>query len=462
MAEKVSGSFRDPSGFMFMQDGTLYRQVNQHYQRSYDLLMSSGLYEQLSRSKALISHEEAPIVLAPMPEIAYTIIKPQPIQFISYPYEWCFNQLKDAAILTLAIAKRALEFDMSLKDASAYNIQFKEGRPVFIDTLSFEPYQEGLPWVAYRQFCQHFLAPLALMAKRDIRLNQLLRVYIDGIPLDLASSLLPATTRADLGLLSHIHLHAKSQKKYADKEVSQEEIKGKISKSALIGLLDSLLSTVRRLNVKVIETEWADYYQDNNYTPSSFEAKRNLVKEFINQAAPKTVWDLGANTGEFSRAASEMGIPTVAFDIDHGAVQQNYALVKKNKEKNMLPLCMDLTNPSPALGWNSQERESMQARGPVDLIMALALIHHLAIANNVPLENTASYFAGLGKHLIIEFVPKTDSQVKRLLASRLDIFPNYTKAGFESAYMQYFRILASVPVEGSERILYLLERRSDN
>ena len=459
MPEKISGSFRDPSGFMFKHEGKLYRQVNQKYSKEYDLLMGSGLYEQLSKSRTLVAHKEVDLQLAPIPETAYRVIKPEVVDFISYPYEWCFNQLQDAAVLTLAIARRALEFGMSLKDASAYNIQFQNGRPVFIDTLSFEKYEEGMPWVAYKQFCQHFLAPLALMAKTDIRLAQLLRLHIDGIPLDLASKLLPANSKFNLGLTTHIHIHAQSQKRYADKEVSQEEVKARMSKTAMVGLLDSLLSTVRGLNVKTIQTEWTDYYQDNNYTKKSFEAKRQLVKSYIEKANPKRVWDLGGNTGEFSRAASDLGIPTVCFDIDPGAVQQNYELVKKNKEKFMLPLRMDLTNPSPDLGWHNAERESMQARGPVDLVMALALIHHLAISNNVPLVDVADYFADLGEYLIIEFVPKSDSQVKRLLASRLDIFPDYTLEGFRQAFEHHYLLIDETPIDACERTVFLMKRK---
>ena len=250
MAEKVSASFRDPSGFMFKRDGEFYRQVNQSYKADYDLLMSSGLYQHLSKAKALIPHQEAELGLSPLPEKAYKIIKPLQLGFISYPYEWCFNQYKDAAILTLSIARRALEYGMVLKDASAYNIQFHEGRPIFIDTLSFEAYKEGSPWVAYKQFCQHFLAPLALMAKTDIRLLGLMRNYIDGIPLDLASALLPKSTKLHFGLATHIHIHARSQQKYADQKLSQKELSGKISKQALFNLIDSLLTVVRSLRVE--------------------------------------------------------------------------------------------------------------------------------------------------------------------------------------------------------------------
>ena len=458
MQEKVSASFRDPSGFMFKVDGKYYRQVNLAYQKDWDLFISSGLYQQLSKAKALIAHDEMPLEMAPLPDKAYKVIKPQQLGFISYPYEWCFNQYKDAAILTLSIARRALEYGMSLKDASAYNIQFHEGRPIFIDSLSFETYEEGMPWVAYKQFCQHFLAPLALMAKTDIRLAGLMRDYIDGVPLDLASKLLPKSSKLNFGLATHIHIHAKSQLKYADQKISQKEVSGKISKQALYNLIDSLLSVVRSLIVKTITTEWADYYQDNNYTESSFEAKRALVAQFVKQVNPGSVWDLGGNTGEFSRCASELAIPTVSFDIDSGAVQQNYDIVKANKEKHMLPLVLDLTNPSPAIGWHNQERDSFKDRGPVDLVMALALIHHMAIANNVPLREVARSFAEFGEHLIIEFVPKQDSQVERLLSSRLDIFPDYTLEGFKQAFSEYYNILDEQPVQGSERTMFLMKR----
>lgn len=458
MQEKVSASFRDPSGFMFKVDGKYYRQVNLAYQKDWDLFISSGLYQQLSKAKALIAHDEMPLEMAPLPDKAYKVIKPQQLGFISYPYEWCFNQYKDAAILTLSIARRALEYGMSLKDASAYNIQFHEGRPIFIDSLSFETYEEGMPWVAYKQFCQHFLAPLALMAKTDIRLAGLMRDYIDGVPLDLASKLLPKSSKLNFGLATHIHIHAKSQLKYADQKISQKEVSGKISKQALYNLIDSLLSVVRSLIVKTITTEWADYYQDNNYTESSFEAKRALVAQFVKQVNPDSVWDLGGNTGEFSRCASELAIPTISFDIDPGAVQQNYDIVKTKKEKHMLPLVLDLTNPSPAIGWHNQERDSFKDRGPADLVMALALIHHMAIANNVPLREVARSFAEFGEHLIIEFVPKQDSQVERLLSSRLDIFPDYTLEGFRQAFSEYYSILEEQPVQGSERTMFLMRR----
>ncbi|HOW91704.1 MAG TPA: hypothetical protein PK883_05240, partial [Anaerolineaceae bacterium] len=220
-SERIGASFRDPSGFIFKRGGVLYRQVNRAYQKAYDKLMSGGLYAGLTADGLLIPHEEVDEPPAD-PELVYKIIRPQVVPFISYPYEWSFTQLKDAALLTLAAARSALEQGMVLKDASAYNIQFVGGKPVLIDTLSFDLYKEGAPWDAYRQFCQHFLAPLALASLVDIRLIQLLRVYIDGIPLDLASALLPGRTKFGLaGLAVHIHLHARAQQQYSDKQVSQ-------------------------------------------------------------------------------------------------------------------------------------------------------------------------------------------------------------------------------------------------
>ncbi len=452
----VSGaSFRDPSGFVFTRDGILYRQVNRAYKEEYDRLYSSGLYQDLAAEGLLIQHQE---VDAPpqAPDLAYKVICPERVPFVSYPYEWSFSQLKDAALATLEIHKRALDHDMSLKDASAYNIQFMGGRPVLIDTLSFEAYKEGEPWVAYRQFCQHFLAPLALMAHRDVRLSQLLRIYIDGVPLDLASKLLPWRTRLDFNLSMHIHLHAAAQQRYSDKALDPAARAHKINRVSILGLIDSLKSAVSRLSWKPAG-EWTEYYQDTNYSPQALEHKRQVVSAFLDRLQPHTVWDLGANTGFFSRLACEKGAFTVAFDVDPGAVEKNYQFCKEKEEKSLLPLVLDLTNPSPAIGWQNDERMSVFERGPADVVMGLALIHHMAISNNVPLDRLASFFRSVGRFLILEFVPKGDSQVQRLLSTRLDIFPDYHEAGLEKAFSGDFKILDCVNIADSQRRLYLME-----
>jgi hypothetical protein len=388
------------------------------------------------------------------PDVAYKIIKPELLSFISYPYEWCFSQLKDVALTTLRIQKTCLDFGMSLKDCSAYNIQFIKGKPVLIDTLSFEKYHEGQPWVAYRQFCQHFLAPLALMSHKDMRLNQLFQVYIDGVPLDLASSLLPIRTRFSFPLLSHIHFHARSQKHFADKTVNLS--KHKLSRFGLVGIIESLESAIRNLKRRLQVSEWTKYYEDTNYTLDAFEHKKQLVSEFLNIVNPKTAWDLGANVGIFSRIASAKGILISSFDNDPVAVEKNYLGCVARGETNILPLLVDVTNPSPGIGWQNRERMSLAERGPVDLVLALALVHHLTISNNVPFNKIAAFLSTIANWLIIEFIPKTDSQVQRLLSTRKDIFPDYTQQIFEHELGKTFTIVSSVRIKDSERTLYLM------
>jgi len=455
---RLSASFRDPSGFLFSDGGILYRQVNQIYAENYDLLMDSGLYNGLVKAGLLVPHQE--IEHAPAEkDLAYKVLQPDIVPFISYPYEWSFSQYKDAALVTLSIQKRALKRGMSLKDASVYNIQFLHGKPILLDTLSFEKYQEGQPWIAYKQFCQHFLAPLALMAFKDVRLSQLMRVHIDGIPLDLASKLLPVSTRLNFGLLTHIHIHAGAQKRYADTEIKRTKERVNMSKQAMIGLIDSLQASVKKLQWDAGGTEWGNYYDITNYSDTAFEHKKETVEKWIAQVKPSSVWDLGANNGVFSRIASRAGIFTVSSDIDPTAVEHNYLQMRKDKEKNLLPLMQDLTNPSAALGWAHRERDAFKQRGPADMVFALALVHHLAISNNVPLVQVAEYFAELGNWLVIEFVPKSDSQVMKLLQSREDIFDRYTSEGFEEAFVKYFEIQERVKVVESDRVLYLYRKR---
>lgn len=453
--KKLNSSFRDPNGFVFIENGKILRQINSAYQADYDLTMSSGLYQKLISQKMLIAHRDIKNHAA-ITEKVYKIIQPDQIKNISYPYEWSFSQLKDAALLTLNIQKIALEYGLSLKDASAYNIQFFQGDPILIDTLSFEKYQAGKPWPAYRQFCQHFLGPLALMSYKDLRLGQLSRIFIDGPELDLVSKLLPLKTKFNFSLLTHIHLHAKSQKHYADKKtnVSQKTI----NHLALRALIDSLLSAINKLKFPTEHTEWEEYYSFTNYSNEAFKHKKELVEKFLNILQPQTVWDLGGNTGIFSRLASDRGIPTICFDIDLIAVEKNYLYSKKHNEKNILPLFLDLTNPSPAIGWANQERDTWQTRGPADTILALALIHHLAISNNLPFNKIAEYFSTLGKNLIIEFVPKEDSKVQKLLATRPDIFANYDQNNFEKNFKLYFDIHQIENIPGSKRILYLMTK----
>ncbi|MBU1061907.1 MAG: SAM-dependent methyltransferase, partial [Candidatus Omnitrophica bacterium] len=271
----IPSSFRDPSGFLFVQNQTLYRAITNFYKEDYDFLMESGLYQDLIEEELLISHREVENVS--QENSFYKIIQPEKIPFISYSYEWTFSQLKDAALLTLAIQKKALAYGMTLKDCSAYNIQFRNGKCIFIDTLSFERYQPGTPWVAYLQFCQHFLAPLALMAYTDIRLNQLIKIYTNGIPLDLARCLLPVYTYVISSLLMHIHMHARFQEKYSTKRINRHKFF--MGLNSFRGLIDSLEGGIKRLRVGKRSSPWTRYYETNHYSPIALQHKSQIVAD---------------------------------------------------------------------------------------------------------------------------------------------------------------------------------------
>lgn len=450
----VAGSFRDPAGWVMRGLGsTVYRVVAEPGQRDFETLTSSGLSDYLIAKNQLVSHE---VVTR---QNGKTILLCQKIPVITYPFEWSFSQLKDAALLTLAVQKVALRYGMSLKDASAYNVQFLLGAPIFIDTLSFEKLDEVSPWVAYQQFCQHFLAPLALMSYVDKDLLQLMRVHIDGVPLPLASKLLPARAKLRPGLAIHIAAHARAQVIKASDHSGKAAIR--TSHNARAAIIDSLERTVRQLFVRRSKTEWADYYDNTNYSVDALDEKARLVSAMVKKISPSNALDLGGNTGRYSRLLADGGIATICADIDPNAVEANYVQTKRAGETNMLPVLVDLTNPGGGLGWANGERESIVERFQTDLVLALALVHHLAISNNLPLESIARYFAGFGDHLIIEFVPKEDSQVQKLLTTRKDIFPDYTPEGFEKAFRQHYRLAGANPIKGTSRILYHFARASD-
>ena len=455
MIDKIASSFRDPSGFVFSENGQIFRQVNYSYKNNYDQLIQSGLYDNLISNQLLISHQALKV---PPKFQGYKLIAPVEIPFISYPYEWCFGQLKDAALLTLNLQKKSLDKGMSLKDASSFNIQYFQGHPILIDTLSFENYPINRPWVAYRQFCEQFLAPLAL-ASYDERLLHLLVPYLGSIPLDLVTRLLPISKKVNLGILVHLLLHAKSQSKYSTKNIGQLQ-QGSFSLNSLYGLIDNLQTTIEGLHPHQNKTNWNNYGLDckDSYSKEALDQKQKLVHQYIQFIKSKYVWDLGANNGTFSRIAQSLGAFVVSLDSDHGAVEYNYQQAKINNEHNILPLWVDLINPSSNLGWNNEERDSLLGRPQPDTILALALIHHLVIANNLPMDWVAQFLANNCQSLIIEFVPKSDPQTQTLLQTREDIFNSYTQSEFEISFSKLFKIKKKSMINGSQRVLYLMTR----
>lgn len=446
--------------------------------------MSSGLYQKLTSAGLLVPHSEESLTLVTEPTTAYRVIAPKPIPFILYPYEWSFEQYRAAALATLSILREALDHGLTLKDASAFNIQFIGTSPVFIDTLSFAMYQEGAPWEAYKQFCQHFLAPLLLMGTCDSALGSLMQTHIDGIPLSLASKVLGFKTWLQFGTFTHIHMHARLLNKHSSTHAVSTEVNTKlaknnssnrntarVSKTAFFGLIESLQNSINGIKISKQQTEWGEYYSDTNYTTKAFAHKESLVREFLHSIPTpnKLGLDLGANNGHFSNIMAESFDYVVAADIDPIAVQKNFVSGQKlgshsahnndARSQTVLPALLNLTNPSPAIGFANTERPSFFERFNGQAVLALALIHHIVIGNNVPMHKTAQFFASIAPHLVIEFPEKSDSQVARLLACRQDIFSNYNRLAFEDAFAAFFHIRQSQNIEGTERWLYRMEKR---
>ena len=448
---KDFSSFRDPAGYIYYCDDKIFRKINPCYFEQYNYLNDSNLYKELTELGYLVKHKE---VLNNNKEI---ILEVEKIPFISYPYEWCFNELKDAALLTLNICKKALEYNMILKDASSYNIQFYNGRPIFIDTLSFDFYEEGSPWGGYGQFCRHFMAPLLLMCYVDENLNCMLKNYIDGIPVDIANNILKG--RGGFTARQHIKWHSNAISKNND---TKEVRKVFVSKKSLINMFDMMIRQIEKLNTKKVLTEWGTYYDNTNYTEKADKIKVDLVTKYLNKIKINEydiIFDLGANDGKYSRIGANLGANVISFDIDINAVSNNYFNIKKNNEKKILPLILDCTNPSPDLGFALEERLGITKRGNRKCVMALAFIHHMAISNNVSFDMIANWFAKLGEYLIIEFVPKDDSQVELLLRTRVDIFDSYTQDNFEEEFSKYFEIVSKKKVKDSKRTLYFMVRK---
>ena len=452
---QMPSSFRDPSGNIYMHNGDIYRTITNYYQHHYEMLMSSGLYDELIKNEWLVPHIECNVDNID----CWKVIKPQIIENISYPYEWSFSQLKDAALLTLNIMNKALAYNMCLKDASAFNVLFQNNKPIFIDTLSFEQYNRGAPWIAYGQFCRHFLAPLLLMSYTDVRLLNLFTRYIDGIPIDLASKLLPKTTRLKPGIFFHIHLHANMINKQSNSNVeTKSNTKNEISDNTIHALIDSLMNLVQNIKTPDIKTEWSDYYSDTNYTNTAFESKINIVDKYISMIKPEKVLDLGANDGTFSRIAAKYAETVVSVDYDPIAADINYNKLRKDNINNINTVLLDLNNPTPGIGWNNQERMSFKERFQTDMVLVLGLMHHLCISNNIPFEYLAKFISELGEYAIVEYIPKSDSNVQRLLKTRRDIFDKYTQNNFEISLKEYFYIIECNEINNSKRKLYLLKK----
>jgi hypothetical protein len=454
ITKRHPASFRDPAGFVFEQDGIFYRQVNQSYAPHYTHLMQSGLYSELIKEKSLLAHTETDAVAANSSRWYKTLL-PEQMVFISHPYEWCFSQWKDAALLTLGITKKSIGFGLILKDATPFNIQFKENAPVWIDTLSFETYDETKPWIAYRQFMECFMAPLLMARWISADLQKMFMVYPDGIPLKILSKLLPAKSRLNLNTLLHIILpsNISGSKKGSPKNMAP------FSKQKLLHIIDNLISFVQSIKILDESSVWNNYYEETVLSTAYVEEKMNLVKQWIEPLPIKSALDAGTNTGHYAEMVAKAGKFTIAVDEDTACIDRLYNHCKKNKTSNILPLVMDIAAPSPSIGWENQERVSFLSRTKTDLCLALALIHHLAITRNVGFDQMASLFSRIAPWLIIEFVPKTDPKIDLLLQNRPDIFDDYNELTFTKAFAVLFTIEKREELTNGGRILFLMQRK---
>ena len=459
MSAAVTGSFRDPCGRVLHAGGKILRTINACYRPHWEKALSSGLLPDLMADGRVVAFHET----TPLPG-TWKTLEVERIPWVSYPYEWSFPQLRDAAILTLEIQMEALTRGLTLKDASAYNIQFHGAAPIFIDLLSFEEREANAPWQAYRQFCMHFLAPLALYVT-DPRLSRLSTLWMDGIPLDLAWSLLPLRSVFSPGLQMHLHLHAHAEKKYQDGRQAAKSIRqAKVSTQGLLDLSASLLRAVKAMPGPDRTGEWEDYYTDTNYSPLALQAKEAVTEQTAAGTKGSLALDLGANTGHYSALLARHFSQVIAADIDAQAVGRHYLSLRAKGEKRILPLVLDLGNPSPSIGWACAERASWMQREKADYICALALTHHLYFSNGIPWREQADFFVSLlapRGALLLEFVPREDSQVERLLAARDDIFPDYTLEKLRAAFSPLFEEREVHSLQGTKRILLFLTKRED-
>jgi hypothetical protein len=453
------GSFRDRTNRIFYRDGSVLRGLRGRALAEWEALSSTKFFDRLLREgKVVPTMRLGGGGLQNADELASwaAVLRHERIPFVSYPYEWCFGMLKDAALLQLELLDAALEEGMILKDATPFNCQWIGSRPVFIDVASFERLPPGEPWAAYRQFCEMFLYPLLLQAYREIPFHAWLRGHIDGVEAEHCMNLMSARDLLRPGVLTHVYLQAKAQSRYAR---SNADIKADLRTAGfhtqlITANVRRLRRLLERLTWKTARSTWSDYVSANSYTDLDREEKAAFVRDVVWSRRWRLVWDLGCNTGTFSRIAAENADQVVAMDADHLAIEHLYQRLKREGQQTILPLVSNLADPSPRLGWRGTERGTLADRGRPSLTLCLALIHHVAITANIPIADFVDWLRSLGTCLVIEFVTRDDPMVRTLLRNKRDDYDDYNRDHFERCLEDGFNIERCVQLACGTRVLY--------
>ena len=456
------GSFRDWDGRVFSAGDRVVRALSEAGLEDWQALVHSDLFSAYTAAGELVATEQAADdvvseLRALDPEGAWAgALSHERLPFVSYPYEWPFSMLKDAALLQLRLLSAALREGLTLKDATPYNVQWRGARPVFVDIGSFERAREGEPWAGYRQFCMLFLYPLMLEAYRGVAFQPWLRGSVDGIaPTDFRALF----TRRDMlrrGMTRHVFLHANLERRYAGTTAGlQDDLRKAGFDARLVEATVSGLSTlVSRLTASKTGA-WSGYQSSCSYDEQEIAAKEDFVRRIAGSKARRLVWDLGCNDGRYSRIASEHADLVLAVDSDRAVVDALYASLRAEGSEKILPLVIDLADPSPAIGWANAERTTLVERGRPDLALCLALVHHLSITRNVPLREVVAWLRSLESEVVIEFPHRSDPMVQRLLSAKRDgAHPDYARETFEDALRSRFDVADSIELASGTRTLY--------
>jgi hypothetical protein len=456
------GSFRDPHSRVVEADGSVLRLLSEQGLRDWTALAASELYRGAVLEGKLVRTEVEPEGAADLPaglvDGAAAVLRHEVVPFVSYPYEWTFGMLKDAAVLQLELLRRALDENLILKDSSPYNVQWRGARPLFIDVGSFEQLREGDPWVGYRQFCMLFLYPLLLQAYKDVPFQPWLRGRLDGIEPQELRNLLSWRDLLRPGTLTHVALLARLERRHADSErdVKRELRQAGFKKELIVANVKRLEKLVRRLEWRPGRSEWSEYRALGHYTDADSSRKADFVRRVAGEREWELVWDLGCNDGRFSRIAAEHARYVVAMDSDVAVLNGLYRSLRDNGEMSILPLVVDVVDPSPALGWRGGERRTLGDRGTPGLTLCLAFIHHVAISGNVPVTEFLEWLRSLGTKLVIEFPTTDDPLVRRLLARKQEgTHPDYERGYFERRLHDLFDVDSSEELSSGTRVLYV-------